>query len=330
MGLKCAQTKEGFKKAFGAFEEHYYWEFADEAVCPPDPNFHQMKTVLAYSQRDDDKNDDDIDDDDDPLPCNNGKGTLCPRDGLEKCSAVDGVLLDGKSKEFPNGKSKQATHFLSWCWNYKREAVFRMLQIMILENEQPEEPFLWWCFFCNNQWRFTETQTFSDLSETFGDNLEGVSKRGGKMVMMFNSLTEPLYAKRLWCIYEVWVACEKDIDCRVLLPRADENEMTGFETLEQVFKICDTDCESAEATTKEDKDGITQLIKLKTGSFGEVNQKVQQTLCMKVLTEVSNCRAGLSLRKAAFFGGDGDDRGSGVMDAKPPTNDDDWPMRTLY
>ena len=61
---------------------------------------------------------------------------------------------------------------------------------------------IWWCFFCNNQFRFLQDQnrqTTADLSVVFGDRLKSV----GRMLILMNDLLQPEYVKRIWCVLAV-------------------------------------------------------------------------------------------------------------------------------
>lgn len=68
--------------------------------------------------------------------------------------------------------------------------------------------YLWWCVFVNNQFRMLEAgivEEPGDLFDVFGQQLEGI----GKMLMCLDNVRNGLYTSRIWCIFEVFVACQR-------------------------------------------------------------------------------------------------------------------------
>ena len=68
--------------------------------------------------------------------------------------------------------------------------------------------YIWWCLFVNNQFRLLEdgqTQNTSDFVHVFGQQVEGI----GKMLMCLDQMRGSQYTSRIWCIFEVFVACQR-------------------------------------------------------------------------------------------------------------------------
>ena len=77
--------------------------------------------------------------------------------------------------------------------------------------------YMWWCVFVNNQFRMLEAglvEEPGDLFDVFGQQLEGI----GKMLMCLDNMTSGQYTSRIWCIFEVFVACQRPVSgytCRI-------------------------------------------------------------------------------------------------------------------
>eukprot|EP00435_Cladocopium_sp_Y103_P015283 s2696_g3.t1 len=80
-----------------------------------------------------------------------GVNKICPRDGRPQCSVVDAV---------DDTYSGKVTHFVSWCWAYYLKSVVSAVEGWLHKSgEDPQDVFLWMCFFCNNQYRIKEEAT---------------------------------------------------------------------------------------------------------------------------------------------------------------------------
>lgn len=68
--------------------------------------------------------------------------------------------------------------------------------------------YMWWCLFVNNQFRLLEdgqVQEVNDFSHVFGRQLEST----GRMLMCLDKLRGSQYITRIWCIFEVFIACQR-------------------------------------------------------------------------------------------------------------------------
>ena len=169
-----ALSKPGFLIRFGGSEAEPppEWRSARKTTHPNDPNFIQMASVVACGEH------------------GLGFRKICPRDGRQDTSIVDGLQSAGKSAP--------ANQFLSWVWGYKLHMVksamehWRREQARKVPNFCSETVFFWWCFFCNNQYRMLEekeAQDTKELAEVFGSKLQSV----GRIVMLLDKLKNPSY-----------------------------------------------------------------------------------------------------------------------------------------
>eukprot|EP00435_Cladocopium_sp_Y103_P021056 s1106_g5.t1 len=256
------------------------WNALPLCAAPEDPNFHQVAGLMAYG----------------PLAL--GKGQYCPRDGRLDCSIVDALEA--------SQRSGRATWFLSWVWGYKFSTVFGALsrwwkrhQIVSVSGDVCGDVYIWWCVMVNNQFRMLEegqtaeawlgtkclsiltwkcasrhNSEASNLFDVFGRQLAGI----GKMLMCLDKMKEGNYTTRIWCIFEVFVACTRSIPTTVILPQL-ELDGDGIETLQELTKQCRVDAQSAQASVPEDAVAIKKRIMQDHGSFEFVNQTVEKELC---------------------------------------------------
>merc|ERR1712190_31067 len=141
--------------------------------------------------------------------------------------------------------------------------------------------FLWWCFFQNNQFRMLgsdESQSFDMLRTTFGTQLQNV----GRMVSMLDQVVDSVYSRRLWCVFEVYVAAQEGIPMEVLLPEAAQTEIEsliiqngGFKGARKAISVM---AEEARASVQEDEEGIKALIERMPGKYTTLNDKVRESL----------------------------------------------------
>lgn len=234
------------------------WNTLPICTHPGNPNFHQLAGVMAYG------------------PWALGKGQCCPRDGKPDCSIVDALEA--------RGKSAHATHFLSWVWGYQLDDVCRALQRwwiteQIVSGNQVGSIYIWWCVFVNNQFRMLgngEIVEADDLFDVFGKQLQGI----GKMLMCFDRLNSCVYTERIWCIFEVFVACQKGIPTTLILP---EVQVGAINSVADLTRECRVRAEDARASVPEDAQKIKEHIQNQHGGFNYVNQTVEINLWSEVI-----------------------------------------------
>ena len=136
-----------------------------------------------------------------------GQDLYCPRDGKLGRALVD--LLPPKHRQRQN-------YFMSWSWQYSVGQVRNALQ-MWKAPMAAENVFFYMCFFVNNQFRLIVDGTpagSDDLEEVFEENL----RRCGQMVAILDGWHRPRYLRRVWTIYEQYVACTLKIDVAFVMP----------------------------------------------------------------------------------------------------------------
>ncbi|CAE8600758.1 unnamed protein product [Polarella glacialis] len=260
--MKCKAASLGL----GVSLQHLLKNFVPEALelCPiPCPSFVELVSHYAMGST------------------GKGKGNICPRDWRPDCSVVDALSRT---------HSGQATHFLSWCWGYKVHDFHATLQLWSEDHAELklDGTFIWVCFFCNNQYRILEeqTQTGSDaLEETFKTRLLTI----GRVLIMLDSALEPYYIKRVWCVYETFMAVSCNVPTEALLPPLGRTQLheavrDGMQQVKCAFDAIDV--EKAEASHKEDEDHVKHLIKQTSGGFPLVKEKVREHLARLVKQEI--------------------------------------------
>jgi hypothetical protein len=179
----------------------------------------------------------------------------------------------------PTELSRKATHFVSWCWGYSIETVTSALSLWHDDHQRHSDGhmYFWMCFFCNNQRKMLIQQNCDGLTDTFGTRLEKV----GSMIILLDNYAGPYYTKRVWCIYETYVATTKGITTDVAIPRKVKEafsktlEHGGFSEI--AVTLSDIDTQAAQATVQADADEIKDLITKSIG-FTAVNETVKFAL----------------------------------------------------
>ena len=184
-------------------------DLAQLATKEENPNFYRMADVLAKGER------------------GLGYRKICPRDGKPGCSIVDAV------DERHRGK---VTHFVSWCWQYTLNDFVSAIGAWVREEGvNPDDVFLWVCFFCNNQYRILEakTQTGSDELKTV---FESHLAEAGRMLLLLDSFVNPAYIKRAWCIFEAYVCIDNNFPMTIILPERAESTSSAALILSKYFR----------------------------------------------------------------------------------------------
>eukprot|EP00931_Biecheleriopsis_adriatica_P041165 TRINITY_DN23560_c0_g1_i1.p1 TRINITY_DN23560_c0_g1~~TRINITY_DN23560_c0_g1_i1.p1 ORF type:complete len:1357 (-),score=248.40 TRINITY_DN23560_c0_g1_i1:122-4111(-) len=258
-GTNGPSVLESFIKDHGGSREDppLQWIEAPVIAPPEDPNFIAISPLYAYGEQ------------------SPGCGMVCPRDGKENCSIVDAVYLQEDSGP--------ADQFVSWVWAYPLSVMFGALMSWQRNKdaEWVKKQKLWWCYFCNNQFRLLLeklTASTEDLVGIFGDNVSRV----GKMWLVLDKMEDSQYVKRLWCIFEVFVACRRDIPCSILLPGDGVENGNTLTTIDELVGACKIRAEDAKASVQEDENGIKRIIEEGIG-FSAVNDAVERQLCLVML-----------------------------------------------
>jgi len=254
----CSAAWEEVKQesnSLGIFLDYFLTSFQESLHdhLLPDTNFHD---ILWFANGDNSLT----------------KGCLCPRDRKMNSSLVDALKAEGHSG--------RATHFLSWVWSYQVSLVDSALREWFGNQANGNQaklpgktPSLWWCYFCNNQWRFADAeQDAASLTLKFGSNL----RQCREVLCVLDSISDPTYLKRLWCIYEVHTASEERKTITTIIPHhvAQEISELPFYNLEEVFRDAfKVDARNATASRLDDEAVIKRIIENGAG-FVQVNSDV--------------------------------------------------------
>lgn len=204
-----------------------------------------------------------------------GKEPPMPQDGKMDCSIVDALQA--------SKNSSKATWFLSWVWSYRIDDMHRALerwwdrQAAVSGQSDCTDVYIWWCVFVNNQFRMLEGNQVEEPEKLF--SVFGQLKGIGKMLMCFDKLKGCAYTTRIWCIFEVFVACE-DIPTTLIVP---DVQVTGVNTLGELTKECRVNAEEASAYFARDAEAIKKHITEKHKGFRHVNQTVEKELWCEVI-----------------------------------------------
>lgn len=197
----------------------------------------------------------------------------CPRDGKPGCSLAD-VLAQ-------RGAAGKATHFLSWTWSYRVSTMVSALRRWASKTGvDPEQTFIWICFFVNNQCRILLEQSVlgsDDLGEVFAARLQ----QCGRVLVLLDSFKEPLYVQRVWCVYETFQATKHKIPLEVILPDTAFADLTHHlkeGRLDEITRsLNDIRVEDAQAWSKDDEENIKREIR-ETIGYDKVDDAVQSFL----------------------------------------------------
>ena len=185
-----------------------------------------------------------------------GKDIVCPRDGRLGCALVDWI---------PRADRRPQTHFLSWTWKYtmgQLRSALEMFRMNVSPARDSSSIFLYMCFFSNNQFRIIVEQVAAgsdDLENSFQKNLT----RAGKMVAVLDTWEDPVYLKRVWTVYEQFVACSLKLPVEFVMPKTSMASLhshigQGKSGLRKITtSICKVDSEQARAWKPEDEQRVT-------------------------------------------------------------------------
>merc|ERR1712217_541677 len=102
---------------------------------------------------------------------------------------------------------------------------------------------------------------------------------------MGDSINNSMYVKRIWCIFESYIASKEDVPCTMILPHSAANfELDRSSSIDALLDCCDIDAAGASASVKDDEVNIKQMICSKYGSFGPVNETVKNAVIKYMLS----------------------------------------------
>lgn len=202
-----------------------------------------------------------------------GADLRCPRDGKLGAAYVDTISDGGKAR-----------FMLSYTWGYPIEDIAETLAQMCTDLDlDPAKTFVWMCCFCVNQHRVKEDMSaghrvpFETFRQAFADKVRHLD-----MVAMMSPWHDPYYLKRVWCIFEMYTACNLGREIIVAMPHgareAFQSQLLrdgGTDGLWSALK--NVNIERAEASVAHDRDNIFELIKSGPG-FAKLNQVVARCL----------------------------------------------------
>jgi hypothetical protein len=111
--------------------------------------------------------------------------------------------LELLAREQPDQVKPTADHFTSYVWSYKvvNELLASLKYTLLDKTKTDEDVFIWLDAFCVNQ-HMKSTATPEQLQQTFGESLKAI----GSVVMVLVNWRDPSYSKRIWCVFEAYMA----------------------------------------------------------------------------------------------------------------------------
>ncbi|CAE8588631.1 unnamed protein product [Polarella glacialis] len=234
-------------------------EYARGTTQLEDPGFRDLKNALWTGPS--------------PQHFRGSDSQLCPRDLRPGCSIVD-VL-------HKTSGASRATHFMSWSWDYKVSVLLSALRRW--ENQgtgDHGQTSLWICFFVNNQYRILLEKAAmgsDDLGSVFAARLQAC----GRVLVLLDKLKDPVYVKRVWCVFETYQATRLKVPLQVILPEEAYSslkaDLRGGRLDEVTKSLTEVNVEDAIAWSKDDEVRIKQEIR-ETIGYEQVNGAVKAFL----------------------------------------------------
>lgn len=149
--------------------------------------------------------------------------------GLDVVSPIDGEkgasyihCLDGEDAV---GNS---TFMLSYGWGYTIGDIVTTLRDYCSSNGlDPKRTYIWICCLCVNQHRVVEQEERKrsgilvpavDFFAEFRERVVGI----GHILSMFMPWDDPLYLKRVWCVFEIYMAHEHGCQVTIVMPPTEK------------------------------------------------------------------------------------------------------------
>ena len=100
--------------------------------------------------------------------------------------------------------------------------------------------------------------------------------------MVLSPWDDPLPVKRAWCLFEIASALdESDVNFLINLPKSEIKDMSTAVVADSdclIKALSDIQAEKAEATSKEDKKLIIEVIDESEGGFFHVSEQVKKAM----------------------------------------------------
>jgi len=201
---------------------------------------------------------------------------VCPRDGRPGCALVDVA---------PDDFAGRANIMISYGWGYNVLDIVTALAAYCARSKQyPKQVIVWICFACINQHRVKESFAkgisvpFKEFEQTFKERVTGI----GKVVCLLSPWNDPLYVRRVWCVFELYTASvNPGIEIDLILPPRDADDFRNTLATEGLDKVWEClnglRVEDANASVEEDKITILNLVRSGPGT-DFVNQNVKGRL----------------------------------------------------
>lgn len=144
----------------------------------------------------------------------------------------------------------------------------------------PKQTYIWICCICSNQHRVGMNVSF----DTFHANVRNTMTSIGRVLAMVAPLDKPVYLTRLWCLFELFNACDVEI---IMPPQQKQTMLKGLGGYNAFVKaLCTIDITKAEVSKENDRAMIMQLIERRFG-ISTFNNKVNNLLAESIFKMVS-------------------------------------------
>ena len=162
-----------------------------------------------------------------------------------------------------------ANYMLSYTWGYSiGDIVDTLVDFCESTKQSPKRVYVWMCCLCVNQHRVVALSKqgklvpFEQFSETFYQRVNGIKN----ILSMMTTWDDPGYLKRVWCIFEMYVATTSTkCNVTILMPPGEKysfaKEIENGSGGEKFFEVLSkTDIENASATSADDKKLIMRAV----------------------------------------------------------------------
>ncbi len=213
-----------------------------------------------------------------------GANVLCAKDGKMGAAYVD--CLSGKDHV------GIANVMLSYSWGNTVEDIVDVLELYCSRNNlDPKKTYVWMCCLCVNQHRVVEDMkngqnvSFEEFRDVFRNRVREIKN----VVALLSPWREPLYLRRVWCIFELFTADEFNCNLSIQMPRRETedfkrsiyNSKSGVKINNEIYNaLAGTEIEKAEASVESDRINILQIVNKEGNGSGaaELDKRVNALL----------------------------------------------------